>query len=1237
MPDTTAGSSDSDSHHSALSARSKRGLGPVKKVMSAGDADESESDSGDSEGLDGAKEAGSYDPNISTSEPEVPPKTDGESVGQTGCEDTATRLTTDQLASMFATKILGTVLRSRRPHGHQRSTEATPTLNALFDSLLAADLHLEKAFWTQCMPLHIDVASSSAAVLLERWVVSYVPHSHSDQPSFQSQSRPDASAFTSELVLLAQSLYSYIRLMPLHSILQSPSSPPHLATCISTADGTILTHPDIPSNSVFASYPSHLLNSTASNHQPVSFSQKAKLRAYRFRGARSTFGTLHLSVVYDASASFSITTKPCSISSVSSANQQIQSLPVVADPSGLSEISPDLESHSKHYDRTVAEQNSVSESPLFEKTAIHLDLGAEKESSWTNERTSGKSKSAQEDDSESNTLVSRFYSPPSSNRANDMKSSDCGPYAIVRQDIDGATISDSSRVRLDENGTELVEDDSASLPSFSPVSAGTTRNFKSNPSASTSSLSRQLSGLKINTEPIPSPPNLVSKTTALSAATKRNLSSPVESSNFTRTTTSPASGLSSAFYHSTPSSPVLHHRASFILNGTQAPSSAHRRQYPQSFLAPLDLLSGSLVGSYEESILNGRMSSLPSKPLPFVCEVGCVAIGKCKNPALKCPKVLRLGFDACFYEFGDGSASGVGSNIARSCGSTSMQSHLKETETQFVQNGKFMQQQQQPHSSTTSNVGSLLSGSSLTQSGIGGLGVSAVAPGRGNEGTVSPYVGNVDVEGLGGLIWNESDFDGELEYRKNWIGGFRIPAKGQLQIIIKNAADTAVKVFLLPYDFRDMPPNTKTFLRQKTYTIAKPNSSSTATKASPSIPSSNCRRTSITGVSSCSPVFPTRDHLRDAIHIHFQCTSRKRIYITRTVRVVFAHRGLESDEKVRTVTEGPGVPRYSPISVTPPSPSTPSQESLSSAAVNSNPSSQVEEEQEEFDDADDEVDQLSQSVGAAAAAGAAAAVAAAKFRVSKRRSGQFQQHQPEEVLSVSPSRRSFLTGPGGPAGGMPAIAGSYCGSSYLASTPRRSSLGVSMMNFAGISLEDGSVIHRSHRVSSGESYGTASTLQGNSYYATAQTARSNGMSSSTTAAAASSSSVTFGSFKTHTLVEVLPSTSPTSIAPLRTNWMVPPSAKSSLSIALSLSSNTSSTASLNNSAVSTPKNSRSRCVSTEVLGTSTLRQLLDNGESETTREGEDKDGSLGGGDACGSHESASLDEPRPLNWGHGFR
>ncbi|KAJ3229237.1 hypothetical protein HDU81_005530 [Chytriomyces hyalinus] len=1226
MPDTTAGSSDSDSHHSALSARNKRGLGPVKKVMSAGDADESESDSGDSEGLEGAREAETYDPDISTSGAQVPPKADGESASQSGCEDSATHLTTDQLASMFATKILGTVLRSRRPHGHQRSTEATPTLNALFGSLLAADLHLEKAFWTQCMPLHIDVASSSAAVLLERWVVSYVPHSHADQPSFHSQSRPDASAFTSELVLLAQSLYSYIRLMPLHSILQSPSSPPHLATCISTADGTILTHPDIPSNSVFASYPSHLLNSTASNHQPVSFSQKAKLRAYRFRGARSTFGTLHLSVVYDASASFSITTKPCSISSVSSANQQIQPLLVVADSTGSSDISPVLESHSIHYHSTSTEQNSISGSPVFEKAAVQLDLEAGKESSWTNERTS---KSAEEVDSDANPFVSRFYSPPSSNRTNDVKSGDCSSYPIVRQDLDGAAMSDSSRVRLDENGTELVEDGGAS---FSPISTGTHRHFKPNPSVSTSSLSRQLSGLKINTEPITAPLNLVSKTTALSTATKSILSSPVESSNVTRTAASSATGLSSAFYNSTPSSPVLHHRASFILSGAQAPSSAYRRQYPQSFLAPLDLLSGSLVGSYEESILNGRMSSLPSKPLPFVCEVGCVAIGKCKNPALKCPKVLRLGFDACFYEFGDGSASSGGSNIARSCGSAAMQSQPKETETQSFQNGKFTQQQQQH--SFASSVGSLLSGSSLMQSGTGGLGVSSAPPGRGNEGTVSPYVGNVDVEGLGGLIWNDSDFDGELEFRKNWIGGFRIPAKGQLQIIIKNAADTAVKVFLLPYDFRDMPPNTKTFLRQKTYTIAKPSSSSTTTKVSPSVPSSNCRRTSITSVPPCSPVSPTRDHLRDAIHIHFQCTSRKRIYITRTVRVVFAHRGLESDEKVRTVTEGPGVPRYSPISVTPPSPSTPSQESLS---VRINPSSQVEDEQEEFDDADDEVDQLSQSVGAAAAAGAAAAVAAAKMRISKRRSGQFQQHQPEEVLSVSPSRRSFLTGPGGPAGGMPAIAGSYCGSSYLASTPRRSSLGVSMMNFAGISLEDGSVIHRSHRMSSGESHGTSYTLHGGSYYSAAQTARNNCISSSTTTAAASSSSVTFGSFKTHSLVEELPSTSPTAIAPLRTNWMVPPSAKSSLSIALSLSSNTSSAASLNNSPASTPKNSRSRCVSTEVLGASALRQLLDNGESETTREGDDKNGSIGEGDVCGSHESASLDESRPLNWGHGFR
>jgi Domain of unknown function (DUF4210) len=58
---------------------------------------------------------------------------------------------------------------------------------------------------------------------------------------------------------------------------------------------------------------------------------------------------------------------------------------------------------------------------------------------------------------------------------------------------------------------------------------------------------------------------------------------------------------------------------------------------------------GTFVGSYEESILIGRLSTTPSKPIPFIAEIGVLAIGKCK-PQLKCPAHVILSFPAYFYQ-----------------------------------------------------------------------------------------------------------------------------------------------------------------------------------------------------------------------------------------------------------------------------------------------------------------------------------------------------------------------------------------------------------------------------------------------------------------------------------------------------------------------------------------------------------------------------------------------------------
>jgi hypothetical protein len=59
-----------------------------------------------------------------------------------------------------------------------------------------------------------------------------------------------------------------------------------------------------------------------------------------------------------------------------------------------------------------------------------------------------------------------------------------------------------------------------------------------------------------------------------------------------------------------------------------------------------------LIGSYEESLLSGRLSTSPSKPLTFTTDIGVIALGKCK-PSLKCPPHLIIPFNAVFYHMID--------------------------------------------------------------------------------------------------------------------------------------------------------------------------------------------------------------------------------------------------------------------------------------------------------------------------------------------------------------------------------------------------------------------------------------------------------------------------------------------------------------------------------------------------------------------------------------------------------
>ena len=90
-------------------------------------------------------------------------------------------------------------------------------IDALIDS------HL---FWFSSLPVNIDIfqtssfANKDSTPLLERWVVSY-QGSTSNCLGNTSASFSHSHADTTNLILLAQSLYSHIRLMPLHATLAS--------------------------------------------------------------------------------------------------------------------------------------------------------------------------------------------------------------------------------------------------------------------------------------------------------------------------------------------------------------------------------------------------------------------------------------------------------------------------------------------------------------------------------------------------------------------------------------------------------------------------------------------------------------------------------------------------------------------------------------------------------------------------------------------------------------------------------------------------------------------------------------------------------------------------------------------------------------------------------------------------------------------------------------------------------
>ncbi|KAG9569466.1 hypothetical protein KCU71_g4619, partial [Aureobasidium melanogenum] len=263
-----------------------------------------------------------------------------------------------------------------------------------------------------------------------------------------------------------------------------------------------------------------------------------------------------------------------------------------------------------------------------------------------------------------------------------------------------------------------------------------------------------------------------------------------------------------------------------------------------------------MVGSYEESILRGRMSTTPSKPLDFVAQIGVLGKGDCK-PSLKCPPHVSVPFPAVFYSYASGTTTDP--EPSPYVGMLDLENTLKKADDP-----------------------------------------EAAANRRRRKHHHDQEHGRNVAENLAAASNMEHDQASRRQHKLHKrtstaapAGSYRIPEIGQLQIVIKNPNKTAVKLFLVPYDLSDMPPSTKTFIRQRSYT------------AGPIIdqPISNLTRFPNAGIHE-KPI------LRYLIHLNICSTQKGRYYLYGGIRVVFANRVPDGKEKLRTEMSTPE-PRFS--------------------------------------------------------------------------------------------------------------------------------------------------------------------------------------------------------------------------------------------------------------------------------------------------------------------------------------
>ncbi|TNN37278.1 Protein FAM214B [Liparis tanakae] len=129
--------------------------------------------------------------------------------------------------------------------------------------------------------------------------------------------------------------------------------------------------------------------------------------------------------------------------------------------------------------------------------------------------------------------------------------------------------------------------------------------------------------------------------------------------------------------------------------------------------------------------------------------------------------------------------------------------------------------------------------------------------------------------------------------------GYSIPKAGTIQVTLFNPNKTVVKMFLVTYNFGDMPVNHMTFLRHRIFLMPV--------------------EEGVEGKDGASPGTKVPDRkkiLCYLIHLRFQSSKSGKIYLHNDIRLLFSRKSIEVDTgipyELKSFTEVPRNPKYSP-------------------------------------------------------------------------------------------------------------------------------------------------------------------------------------------------------------------------------------------------------------------------------------------------------------------------------------